>query len=412
MAKLNVEQVVMNGIIDLIRNKMFYGHILQQLHKVYIEGENVKLRTMGVGKRPDDVVIRLIVNKDFVRGIFKDSATASTKDERARQEGEVWDQFVGVLEHEVLHLVFEHLNMQFTDAQRGNIACDLGVNSYIDKKHLLKGGRHPSDYNLEVGKGAMWYYVHLKNNEQYKKECKEGKWGIEGLFSGSLDAHSLWDEAMQDPVLKDLVRDIVRHARDLCNRDYGSIPGGVKSYIEGMLRARRSIVPWQKVLRTFAASATESNLDYTMKRLSKRYGTRPGTRKEDVLNLAVAVDTSGSISDNQLVMFFNEIKWIWKNGAFVNIYEADCHIQRVYEFKGKFNGEIHGRGGTDLEPVLKEVEGKYDALIYFTDFYAPTINKRYRIPVLWVLTTELSRDQFPYKWGRHIKIEDNRAVAV
>lgn len=413
-ANIDVEKMVMNGVIDLIRNKIFYGHILQQLHKVYTEGECPTIPTMGVGKHSDDIVIRLIVNKDFVKSIFKDSVSASTKDERSRQESDVWDKFVGVLEHEVLHLIFEHLSMQFTDRIRGNIACDLAVNSYIDHHNLLEGALHPDLYNLEPCKGAMWYYVRLKDNQKFKQECQKGQWGTKGLFSDAFDPHKLWDEALQDPLMKDLVRDIVRQGRDLCNRDYGSIPAGIKEYIDQMFEGRRAIVPWQKVLRTFAASAMESNLNYTMKRISKRYGTRPGTKKEDVLNLAVAVDTSGSISLEQLVMFFNEIRWIWKNGAMVYIYECDCVIQEgsPYEFKGKFTGEVKGRGGTDLEPVLKEVEGKYDALIYFTDFYAPSITHRYKIPILWVLTTEMSRDKFPYKWGRFIKIENDQAVPV
>jgi len=48
--------------------------------------------------------------------------------------------------------------------------------------------------------------------------------------------------------------------------------------------------------------------------------------------------------------------------------------------------------------------------VYFTDFYAPKITKRYNIPILWVLTTELTRDQFPYEWGKFVKIEDLKAM--
>ena len=51
----------------------------------------------------------------------------------------------------------------------------------------------------------------------------------------------------------------------------------------------------------FVASCAESVLDYTVKRISRRYGTRPGTRKGDVLNIAVAVDTSGCFVGNTLI---------------------------------------------------------------------------------------------------------------
>jgi predicted metal-dependent peptidase len=72
---------------------------------------------------------------------------------------------------------------------------------------------------------------------------------------------------------------------------------------------------------------------------------------------------------------------------------------------------VHGRGGTELEPVLKAVEGKYDALIYFTDFCAPTITKRYKIPTLWVLTEDMDKENYPYKWGRVIKIDKDKLAA-
>ena len=51
-----------------------------------------------------------------------------------------------------------------------------------------------------------------------------------------------------------------------------------------------------------------------MKRISKRYGTRPGIKIKRYQRLAVAVDTSGSIKENDFVIFFNEIHSMWKQG--------------------------------------------------------------------------------------------------
>jgi predicted metal-dependent peptidase len=112
-----------------------------------------------------------------------------------------------------------------------------------------------------------------------------------------------------------------------------------------------------------------------------------------------------------LATFFSEIRWIWRNGATITIYECDCQIHRVYPYKGKFLGEVTGRGGTDLNPVLEETEGKHDALIYFTDFYAPPLVRRFRIPTLWVLHTSITRDQYPCDWGRFVRIENGVAEA-
>jgi len=437
---IDTRKEVMRAVIDVIRHKQFYGHILQQLVKIH-GAEKYGVTTMGVGKMKDDLLIKLYVCDDYVRYIFDQAET--------NDQAHKWMQ--GLLEHEVLHLVFDHLSIELTDRERGAIAVDLVVNSCIDRESLppIRGGTacFAEDFGGDFvpHKSTMWYYTHLKDNEKFKqlkkqqqqqqqqqqgqgqgqgqgKKQQKGKsgenpqQGQKGQGQGQknnqgdmYDSHFMWKEAMQDPLLKEMVKDIISKSKELCNKDYGDIPGAVLDQVGDLLKTKKPIVPWGKILRTFCASSMESNLEYTMKRRSKRFGTRPGTKKEDVLNLAVAVDTSGSISDEQLVVFFNEIRWIWKNGAIVTIYEADAAICRTYKFKGKFKGDVHGRGGTDLEPVLKETNGKYDALIYFTDFYAPEIKTRYGIPTLWVLTTELERERFPYKWGRFIKIDDGVA---
>lgn len=255
----------------------------------------------------------------------------------------------------------------------------------------------------------MWYYQNLKNNPKFNAMQKAGAFKKGGSHAIS---HDMWGDLTKDPLAKEFAKDLVRKAKDLCSNSYGNVPAGLIEQIENAMRRDKPIVPWNQVLRQFCASATESVLESTMKRISKRFGTRPGTKKEDVLNIAVAVDTSGSISTENLKTFFDEIRWIYRNGAVVTIIEADAAVARTYKFRGKWDGTVHGRGGTDLEPALKEAEGNYDALIYFTDFEAPRITKRYNIPTLWVLTSDMDKSEFPYPWGKHIKITNNVASAA
>jgi len=143
-----------------------------------------------------------------------------------------------------------------------------------------------------------------------------------------------------------------------------------------------------------------------MSKRSRRFGTRPGTRKLDVLKVAVIVDTSGSISDKELVIFFNEVSWMWKNGAKVTIFEADTEVHREYEYKGKFKGDVTGRGGTDLQDGLNHAEkGNYDVAVYFTDFYAPALPKKCKVPTLWVLSNPPQKEHWPCQWGRAVTID-------
>jgi predicted metal-dependent peptidase len=312
----------------------------------------------------------------------------------------------------VVHNCSSHLTMHFDDKVRGNVALDLAVNSHLADEQIHESWLTADKYGFPSGKSAVWYYNNLSDNENFQNQLKSGDFGVGGVLEWLGKSHAGWDELEKDPVAKEFVKEVLRKAKDLCNANYGNIPAAIIEMIEGHLKRERPIIPWGHVLRTFCASATESVLEYTMRRESKRFGTRPGTRKGDALNLAVIVDTSGSISKEQLGLFFNEIRWIWKSGATVSIIEADCVVARgPYKFRGTFGGDVHGRGGTDLEPALELVEGRYDACIYFTDFYAPPVSRVYRIPTLWVLTTELEKEKYPAKWGRHIKIEDGKAVA-
>lgn len=396
-AALFSDRELIKGIVHLARTKEFYGHIVQQFEKIMVKGDH-EIQTAAVGRYKGDRFIKLYLNTDFFGSLYKEHGDKG------------WTYMLGVLEHEILHIVFGHLFVEFQDHTRGNVAKDLVCNSILPEETLPGKYIIPETYGFPRDKSCMWYYTHLKDNKTYKDQCQSGAFGVGGVLSHIMSSHKMWDDVKTDLVSKEFLKDVVRKSKDLCNKNYGNIPGSVIEQIEELLKRGKPVVPWGKVLRMFCATSAESVLDYTVKRISKRYNTRPGTRKADVLNLAVAVDTSGSISNDQLILFFNEIKWIWKNGAVVTVYEADANICSTYRFKGKFSGTVHGRGGTDLEPVLKEVEGKYDALIYFTDFYAPVIEKRYKIPTLWVLTTELDKSSYPYKWGKHIKIQNGAAV--
>lgn len=398
--KSKMEKETIKGIVHLSRHKEFYGHIVQQLQKVYVP-EGHRISTAAVGRVPGERFIKMYLNLKFFSDLY---------DEGGKDKG--WTHMLSVLEHEILHIVFGHLFLRFQDGLRGNVATDCVINSVMKKDELPGSYVHPDTYGFPLNKSAMWYYTHLKDNPKFKQQCASGQFGVGGILSHIMSSHGMWEDVKDDLIAKEFAKDIIRKAKELSNNNYGNIPGEVVEQIDDLLKMQKPIVPWAKVLRMFCATCAESILDYTMKRISKRFGSRPGTRKADVLDLGVAIDTSGSISDDQLKLFFSEIRWIWKNGAIITVYEADCAIGRIYKFKGKFDGKVTGRGGTDLEPVLKKAEGQHDALIYFTDFYAPVIDKKYKIPILWVLTTELEKKDYPYKWGKHIKIEDGKAVAA
>ncbi len=120
--------------------------------------------------------------------------------------------------------------------------------------------------------------------------------------------------------------------------------------------------------------------------------------------MLLAIDTSGSVNDNELKEFFNEIDHIHKTGSDITVIQCDTAISNIATYKPNHEIKIYGRGGTSFQPVIdyyNENIHKFTSLVYFTDgeAWAPD-NVRGR--VLWVLSSSSPmNDNLP---GKVIKL--------
>lgn len=435
---VDVEKFMTNIRINLLRTMGFYGHVLMQLPIVYVEG-NHDVSTLGVGKNnKDEIMVKLFVNKDYVNEII---------DICNHDEKKVVDHFTEVLRHEVHHLVFGHLTLSLPDRQRQTVACELSDNSYVDRKKLVpskgeekdKCGVFPEDFDLPPKLGVHEYYDLLNDNKKFNQmrqnmsssieividdgngggegeegENKDGNGNGSGKIKITIDSHGKWTSVEGDDMTNEMVKDIIRQANETCKQmnNWGDMPAELREAINGNYAVDAQIIPWETVLKDFLASSSENVLDYTMKRRSKRYGTRPGTKKDDVLNVAIGIDTSGSVDDTMLKLFFNELYWMEKTGIKITVFEWDTKINREYNFKD-FDGTVTGRGGTDPTDFLETVsERKFDCVITFTDLYFSPITKNYNLPMLWVCDRggwyNSEDDDYPVNDGIIMKVNKNR----
>ena len=288
-----------------------------------------------------------------------------------------------------------HLFLQRPDKIRWNVALDMCVNSFIDS--VPKGWMTAEMFSLPTQKSGVWYYDQLKDNKKFKEMVAKG------AFSGMGDHGYVGD----DTVAKETLRKSIEQSKEVAGSAYGNLPSDMKEMIEAALKREVPPIPWTRLLRLYVASMLDSSIRFTLKRESDRFGTRPGPVQEEVLNVLVAIDTSGSVSSKQLAIFLSEIKWMWKNDFSVSICEADADVaKKPYKYQGENKIEINGRGGTDLNPALREAdEGRYDLCIYFTDFEAPPV-QQCRTPVIWVLTKEYGPKEGPASFGRRITLQD------
>lgn len=395
---IDIERFMTYVRISMLRTHCFYGHILTQLPTIY---STTEVPTLGVGKNsPDEIVVKLFVNPEYVESIINFT--------NGNEEKSV-NHFVEVLKHEVHHLIFGHLSFDLPDKQRQTIAAECSVNSYVNRYNLIstngeKPGVFAEDFGFESKLSLKEYYDLLNNNEKYQQMMFNSVCAKEGENNNSIDSHEKWKAISSDSISEEMIKDIVRQAAETCKQSnkWGNMPGELMNAIQDNFMQKKNIIPWQVVLKNFLASSSENILDYSMKRISKRFGTRPGTIKNDVLSVAIGIDTSGSISDGMLSIFFSELDAIAKTNTKMEIFEWDTEVQRRYDFR-EFDGCVKGRGGTNPVPALEEMTSeKFDCIIMFTDFEFFDIDYECGVPILWVVN-----NYYGSSWeGKHLPVKE------
>ena len=173
--------------------------------------------------------------------------------------------------------------------------------------------------------------------------------------------------------LQDEIKQAVIQAAQSAGPD---VPESVKRMISELIAPR---MDWRDVLRTQLESSLRS--DFTFMRPSKRSGEVifPGMNKDEELNVAVFLDTSGSISKDMLRDFLSEVQGIMDQYQSYNIVIAqfDTGVYGVETFtsddgRTMRDYELVGGGGTDFDVVFKYMEEygiEPDQMVMFTDGY-------------------------------------------
>lgn len=358
-----------------------------------------------------------------------------------------FEYVVGVLEHEALHLVLEHLSrgLRFRTALTGDelaffsttldqYAADMAVNSLLIKSNeWMKDNKFdsmitPSAYGLPMDKSYEWYARQLlkmvKKDPDLKKQLADGLTpdGQHGKWSA---AHAAWEQmcaGMSDGEKEALANELDRQARTILkktSRDYqktcGSVPAHLASIIEELLAPPR--IAWERLLRRAVVSTKKYKWVRSTARPNRRHlgiaklSNFPGRVKDRIFHVVFVVDTSGSMGTPELALAFNELQHLQKvdSDIKITIIEADVGVHKVYTigFNSTIDPEFHGRGGTSFDLALEEAQKhKPDIALYYTDGYAspPRPPSRVSCPFFWLLTPN---GQIPdNNWGRVLRMED------
>jgi len=254
-------------------------------------------------------------------------------------------------------------------------------------------------------------------------------------FKGDIDWQDILDDMTEAEIERVMDRAhkegkaIVKAAIEQSEKNRGTIPAGLQGYIDNLLE--EPTVPWHLLFRQMAKSAISAKLDestaYPNTALfhleEEGIEPYPGYQKNFTFNVAVGVDTSGSVSDEEFRMFVRELLGIIKveKGISMRLLMFDAALQYEKELTDEDAEENrthgcsrYGYGGTSFTPFLKylchkdEVEDwtpdavrltqprftKIDLAILFTDGYAPVSTDQGgpipewlpSFPLIWCLT--------------------------
>lgn len=156
---------------------------------------------------------------------------------------------------------------------------------------------------------------------------------------------------------------------------------------------------YRRALAKFRQNIVSVNRTLTRMRPSRRYGFKAmGSRYERKANLLIAVDVSGSITDESFDHFTTAIKNFFFLGIIEKIdlifFDVNLKNTTPVTFRKKIDlNEIKGRGGTSFQPPLdfyQQHTDEYSGLIIFTDGEGaiPAVHGNHNI--LWILDSRLA----------------------
>lgn len=394
---------IIKARVALQKTHPFFSYLALHLAPI----ETVEIPTMGVDKRGN-----MWYNPEFVNKMDQ-------------------EEVKGVVCHEIMHVALEHLKgLKGKDATVSNVAMDIVVNDIIIENGLKlpREGIIPSNHEVtingnikikEVNK-KCWEIIYAELEKKLPKK-KSGSYGFDEHThgDGNDDGDGKGGDGDKDGKKKGLagaVNDKEFDAKQAVNEAYayaklqGKAPAGMDRYIEELSYPK---MDWKSMLRKFIIREIPFNYNYS--RPSKRSIAcgifMPSVVKES-LEIGVAVDTSGSMSPDDLKMCVSEVLGIIKayDNVKLTVLSCDAEVHTVTEVtceEDVASLKLAGGGGTDFRPVFEWIgdnKPSMKLLVFFTDGYGTFPDDAPQTKVLWCISKGgLELDKIPF--GESVTLE-------
>jgi predicted metal-dependent peptidase len=316
----------------------------------------------------------------------------------------------GLILHETLHKAFRHTtvwrHLYDKNPRKANMACDYVINLMIvdsdpDGKEvsLPEGGLLDEKYR---GMDAGEVFKLLEQEKDGNKGEGNGQ-GDGGDNQGSQESEGFdehdWEagDSLSEQEREELAKEVdqaLRQGALLAGKLKGNVPRDISELLEAKIN-------WREVLRDFVSSFANEHDSSTWRRPNRRWVDHdvymPSSVSEAMGEMVVAIDTSGSIGQDQLSQFLGEVMAICRDISpeRVHLLYWDTRVAQheTYE-RGEYENMLHstkpkGGGGTDVVCVPAYIKSKSlspECVLVLTDGCLSGDWGTWQQPVFWGIT--------------------------
>ena len=323
------------------------------------------------------------------------------------------EQQEAVLLHEVLHAALLHVPRGTgRDAKRWNIAADIVVNGILTRE----GFDLPRD-SVRVQRLERFsveeVYDLLETSPWDKKNFPLGSPDLlskpEGDHEHVLTPGSLGRE--QTRATEAHWRNAIEQASVMAETLFqGSLPASLQRELQTLKGGQLN---WRHYLWRYLVRTPIDFRDFDRRFVGRRIYLE--TLEDETVSVAVAVDTSGSINNEQIHVFLSEVQSILLAYPHLNcqLYYADAALHGPYGLTAYASLPTPvGGGGTDFRPFFTKLTQENSPwattiAVYLTDGYGRFPFQPPPFPVLWVVTPG-GRDSAQFPFGETVRLVGER----
>ena len=303
------------------------------------------------------------------------------------------DERIFLLVHEAMHVALLHMTrLGNKQHKKWNMACDHYINLMLIERGFKMPRNGLADPQYKSCGSADEIYPLLPDPPP-SQQCD-----LDLELPNQEPAHL--EKEIEDILIQAAIQS------KLQNDKPGSIPGDIEIFLNKLLNPK---LPWQRILQKYIQNLSKH--DYSWRKPNRRFFPDhylPSMFSEKLMDIAIAVDASGSVSDDDFKVFVSETNGILRmmKPDKLTLIQFDSKIKsvdKIGSIQDLMNVQFFGRGGIRIEPVMEWAkENKPKLLLVFTDGEFNFYNTDYKTNTVFLIH---NNPRFKSPYGKVIHYE-------